>query len=639
VGIEIDDFYGDTTLHHPNAKLKYSKWPMKKWFKIIFLFLFVYFLLIDFANAQQVPVKKDSVRLYKKIETYSKRSKFNKFVYGVLFKPIPTSSQGKRNPKKRLIYRPYSAFEGKIIRHINIKTLDPFGFSIGDTIEAKQNFITKTGNNLHVKSLSIAIRNLLLISQNQVFDSLLVRESERLVRTREYIQDVSFYVKSTTVNSDSVDVFIRVLDIWSIIPGGSASTSGITIDLADKNFLGMGHEFRNIYTRNYNEHSNYLNTNYTIPNIRNTYIRTNVHFDILGDKNFNRGLSIDRPFFSPFARWAAGAYLSQQFRLDSIRSADSLFIPQRFRFNVQDFWGGSAIRVLNDNSEYGRTTNFIAAARYLKIRYLEKPTLLIDPLHMFSNEEFYLASIGISARRYVKDNYVFKFGITEDVPIGKVFNLTGGYQVKNSSGRLYLGARVSIGDYNSLGYLASTIEYGTFFRGSKPEQGVLSVGLVYFTGLKEIGKWKFRQFVKPQITIGLNRLSYDSLTINEGYGLDGFNSLGLSGTRRILFTVQTQSYAPWNFIGFRFGPFITYSLGMLGNSSSGFRNSKVYSQIGLGVLIKNENLVLNAFQISITFYPIIPGNGQNIFKTNSYQTSDFGFRDFEIGKPGTVTYQ
>jgi hypothetical protein len=106
-----------------------------------------------------------------------------------------------------------------------------------------------------------------------------------------------------------------------------------------------------------------------------------------------------------------------------------------------------------------------------------------------------------------------------------------------------------------------------------------------------------------------------------------------------LFTVQTQSYAPWNFIGFRFGPFITYSLGMLGNSSSGFRNSKVYSQIGLGVLIKNENLVLNAFQISITFYPVIPGNGQNIFKTNSYQTTDFGFRDFEIGKPGTVTYQ
>jgi len=459
------------------------------------------------------------------------------------------------------------------------------------------------------------------------------------VRTREYIQDVSFDVKATAINSDSVDIYIRALDIWSIIPGGSASTSAITINLADKNFLGLGHEFQNVYTRNYNEQTNYLNTNYTIPNIRNTYIRTNVHFDILGHKNYNRGLSFDRPFFSPFAKWAAGAYFIQQFRLDSIRSNNLLFIPQRFKFNVQDFWGGNAIRILKGNSEYSRTTNFISALRFLRIRYLERPTELIDPLHMFSDEDFYMASFGISARRYVQENYVYKFGVTEDVPVGKVFSVTGGYQVRNSIGRLYLGARASYGDYYSWGYLASSIEYGTFFRGSNAEQGVLSMGLIYFTGLRELGKWKFRHFIKPQILIGLNRFSYDSLTINQGYGLDGFNSLGLSGTRRILFTVQTQSYAPWNFYGFRFGPFLTYSFGMLGDATSGFKNSKLYSQIGVGVLIKNENLVLNAFQISITFYPVIPGYGRNIFKTNSYQTSDFGFRDFEIGKPGTVTYQ
>ena len=122
-------------------------------------------------------------------------------------------------------------------------------------------------------------------------------------------------------------------------------------------------------------------------------------------------------------------------------------------------------------------------------------------------------------------------------------------------------------------------------------------------------------------------------------GLDGFNSLGLSGTRRLLLSLQTQAYAPWNFIGFRFGPFATFTFGMLGNSSSGFKNSKVYSQIGVGILIKNENLVLNAFQLSIAFYPSIPGMGQNVFKTNSFQTTDFGFRDFEIRKPGIVVFQ
>jgi hypothetical protein len=277
--------------------------------------------------------------------------------------------------------------------------------------------------------------------------------------------------------------------------------------------------------------------------------------------------------------------------------------------------------------------------RLLRIRYLEKQVEMIGPQYMFFNEDFYQASIGVSTRKYVLDKFIFKYGITEDVPIGKVFSLTGGYQKKNNVDRLYLGARISSGNYYSWGYLSTNLEYGTFFRASHTEQGSFNAGVNYFTGLFEIGKWKFRQFVKPQVTIGINRFPSDSLTINDGYGLDGFNSTSLVGTSRLLFTLQTQSYAPWNFIGFRFGPYLVCSLGMLGNALAGFKNSKVYSQIGLGVLIKNENLVLNAFQLSITFYPIIPGYGQNVFKTNSLKSSDFGFRDFEIGKPGIVVYQ
>lgn len=612
------------------------------WLKFIPILFLISFLVNDVAFAQETPAKKDTTRLYKEIETYSKQRKFTKFMYGLLFKPVAPVASGKKPRKRvnsRIIQKPYSSFEGKTIRNINIITLDPFGYTIGDTIVSSQNFITKTGNNLHVKSQSIAIRNLLLIRHNQPFDSLLVKESERLVRSQKYIRDVSFVVKATAIKSDSVDIVIRVLDIWSIIPGGSASVSGITIDLADINFLGMGHQFQNVYTRNYNEHTNYLNTNYTIPNIRNTYIRTSLHFDILGDKNFNRGLIIDRPFFSPFAKWAAGALFTQQFRNDSIRSNDSLFIQQRFKYNVQDFWAGYALRVFKGNTEYKRTTNLISAVRFLRVRYLEKPSELNDPLHMFSDEDFYLASIGLSARKYVQEKYLFKFGVIEDVPVGKVISVTGGYQKRNSTGRLYLGGRISFGNYYPWGYLASNYEFGTFFRASHAEQGVLSVGLIFFTNMVEIGKWKFRQFIKPQATFGFNRLSYDSLTINEGYGLDGFNSLGLSGTHRLLLTVQTQAYTPWNFIGFRFGPFITYTLGILGKRDNSFRNSTTYSQIGLGVLIKNENLVLNAFQISLTFYPIIPGNGYNIFKANSYKTSDLVLGDFEIGKPGIVVYK
>ncbi len=608
-------------------------------FKSLTILFFVFISTNEFAFAQQKPIKKDSTQIYTDIENYSKRGKFTKFMYSLIFRPTSGQKKGKRKVYKKLIQKPYSAFEGKIIRHINIETLDPFGYSINDTTSRASNFLAKTGNNLHVKSQHITIRNLLLIHQDQIFDALLVKESERLVRSQRYIRDVSFFVKSISGSPDSVDVFIRELDIWSIIPKGSTSASSTTINLADKNFLGLGHEFQSDFTRNYAHDYNTYHTNYSIPNIKNTYVRGTVHFGKEGDKNSNRSFAIDRPFFSPIAKWAAGVKFTQQFFNDSAHT-DNLHLEMlRYKYNSQDYWAGNAIQLFKGSSEYVRTTNFISAVRFLRIRYLEKPSELFDTQHKFTNEDFYLTSIGISTREYVRDKYIFNFGITEDVPVGGVFSLTGGFQRKNNRNRLYMGARVSVGNYFPWGYLSSNLEYGTFFHSSQFEEGVFTASVNYFTGLMEVGKWKLRQFVKPQLTIGFNRFASDSLTLNDGYGLDGFHSTALQGTRRLLLTLQTQAYAPWNFIGFRFGPFISYSFGLLGNETNGFKNSKLYSKIGVGVLIKNENLILNTFQLSLSFYPIIPDSGNNIFKINSFTTTDFGFRDFEIAEPASVVFR
>lgn len=612
------------------------------WLKGLTILFFIFISTNDFSFAQQKPVAKDSTKIYSEIESFSKRGKFTKFMYSLIFRPVVSTShqkKGKKKVYKKLIQKPYSTFEGKIIRHINIETLDPFGYSIGDSIFRSPNLLSKAGNKLHIKSQRITIRNLLLIHQNQVFDSLLVKESERLVRSQRYIRDVSFFVKAAAKGSDSVDIFIRELDIWSIIPKGSVSTSSSTINLADKNFLGLGHEFQGDFTRNYTEGINAYHANYSIPNIKNSYVRGTLHFGQEGDRKFNRSFTIDRPFFSPFARWAAGVNFTQQFFNDSVHIDPLNLGLLRFKYNSQDYWAGYALQLFKGNSEYSRTTNFISALRFLRVRYMEKPSEMYDNQHMFTDENLYLASIGISTRQYVQDKYIFKFGITEDVPIGRVLSLTGGFQEKNNDNRFYLGARVSVGNYFPWGYLSSNFEYGTFFRASHFEEGVYTASVNYFTGLIELGKWKFRQFVKPEVTIGFNRFPSDSLTLNDGYGLEGFRSTELQGTSRLLLTLQTQAYAPWNFIGFRFGPFLSYSLGMLGDEIHGFKKSKVYSKIGVGVLIKNENLVFNTFQITLSFYPIIPGSGGNIFKMNSFSTADFGFRDFEIGKPGPVVFR
>ncbi|MDD3893098.1 MAG: hypothetical protein PHE03_12430, partial [Bacteroidales bacterium] len=522
-----------------------------------------------------------------------------------------------------------------IIRNIKIETLDPFKNSIEDTITSSGNFIIRAGNKIHIKTRTSTIRNLLLIRKNRPFDALMVKESERLVRSMSYIRDVEFYVEVVPESPDSVDIFIRELDKWSLIPGGSISSSRVKFNLRDNNFLGLGHEFQNNLVWNHSTDNYAYKARYFIPNFRNTYVNSTLQYGIDEYGNFIKSIAIDRPFFSPFAKWAGGVNISQHLHNDTIWSVNDM----HYKYNQQDYWAGNAFHVYKGTSEFKRTTNFITSARFIRTRFLEKPLESIDTLQFYTDENFYLASLGISSRLYVKDKYIFKFGVTEDVPVGKVISLTGGYQKKNNIDRFYIGAKISSGNYYTWGYVSSSVEYGTFLRGSKAEQGVFSAGINYFTNLIEIGQWKFRQFVKPQLTVGINRIDYDTLTINNEFGLRGFNSPTLSGVSRLLLTSQTQLYAPWNFIGFRFGPFLTLSLGMLGDAEKGFRGSKVYSQIGIGVLIKNENLVMNTFQVSISFYPNIPGIGNNVFKLNPFQTADFGFRDFEIGKPAPVLFK
>ena len=610
-------------------------------FNRFFLLFFVSFFINGIVLAQIEPAKKDSTQVYKKLESFSGRSKFNKFMYRLIFKPVQ-KPQGKRTfePDHNLLIRkPYSFFEGKIIRQINVITLDPFGYSVEDTTETTQNFLFDVGNKLHIKSQNITIRNLLLIHRNQIFDSLKVKESERLIRSMGYVSNVSFIIVNVPNSKDSVDINIRELDNWSLVPKAIISTSRNTVNMDDKNFMGFGHEFQNIFTRNFSSGINAFQTSYTIPNIRNTYINSILLYKIDGNHNFTRSLQFDRPFYSPLAIWAAGAYLSTQLSKDSLKVANSPYVPLNLKFDTQDYWAAKAFRVFKGNTEEERVTNLIVSLRYLRVRYFERPAEVYDPMHFYSNEDFYMAGVGISSRKYFQDKYVYNYGIIEDIPVGKVYCLTGGYQIKNNIIRRYLGLQYSIGNYHSWGYMSYNIVFGTFFHASKIEQGVVTGSINYFTHLFEIGKWKFRQFVKPQITIGITRTVNDSLTLKDGNGLDGFNSADLSGTKRLLFSLQTQSYAPWNLIGFHFGPYLVYSMGMLGSGAKGFRNSKLYSEIGLGVLIRNENLVISTFQFSISFYPSIPGAGLDVFKINAFNTTDFGLTDFVIGKPKTALFQ
>jgi hypothetical protein len=600
------------------------------------LYVIFIFLCFQISFSQENVPKKDSLEMYKDIQTYSKKHKFTNFVHKLVFKPI----NSKKKRKKRLVQTSYLQFEGKIIRNINIVTLDPFGYSEVDSTKKPRNWAERNGNSIHIKTKKLAIQNLLLIRENKPLDSLLVKESVRLIRAQSYISRVAIATELIARNGDSVDVYIRVLDSWSLLPRFEVTDTKANFQLNERNFFGSGHTFNSMYQKRYTDGKNGYFLEYVVPNVKNTFIKTTLNYFNDLDNNQGKSINIERPFYSPFAKWAGGVYLTQQYKTDTLSDINLVYARQSFKYNAQDYWMGRAIKLSKGNSENDRVTNLIVSGRFLNVDYLESPTIDYDPIDFYSSEYFFLSGIGISMRKYVEDKYIFKNDVIEDVPIGKIIGITGGYQYKNNVGRFYLGGRVSFGNYFKWGFLSTNFELGTFFDKSTTTQTAFTFQADYFTNLIDIGKWKLRQFVKPQIIIGINRQNSvgDQLSINENYGIQGFNS-AIYGNQKMMLTFQTQAYSTWNLLGFRLNPYFNYTIAMLGNEETGMHNSQAFSKIGIGFIINNDYLVFRSFQISLSYYPTIPGNGNNIFKANSFDSSDFGFQDLGLDKPRTVIYK
>lgn len=599
--------------------------------------------------------KEDSIR-YLKIERLSKKSKVTNFLHNFLFRSlIPETKKKIKKPK------PNSKAEGKIIRKIDIVTLDPFGYSLDDTLKYPQGYFQKTANRMHLKTQSGIIKNLLLFKKFEPYDSVRVNESLRLLRSQRYIQDASLYTLTGSKFKDSVDVFIRVLDVWSTVPSFSVSSSDVSLKLDDYNFAGLGNRFYGETYRNFVTEENLTRVGYYVPNIRNTHVAANFQYVFSPHKNLlqsaefatpyystlssnlpyrfyaNRAviqsIELERPFYSPIANWAGGIFLGQMVSAKGYIPRDSVVYLSSLT-NIMDVWGAKSWQIFKEYPD-DYITSLILSGRYLRVRYVG-----LSPesqrTGIFNKENIFFAGVGVTSRKYEKDKYIFNYGKIEDVPVGRSVNLNAGFDVGQRN-RFYLGLRASWGNYSPYGYLSSQLEYGTFIGRAGLEQTVLSGSANYFTNLLTLGKWKLRQFIRPLFTLGMNRLPTENVTLKDE--IKGFEGANFPARHIVVLTIQTQTYAPWNLYGFHFGPYLFASIGMLGDKSSGFIHSPVYSLIGLGILIKNDYLMFNNFQLSLSFYPLLPGRGNNILRLNVYSTQDFGFNNFEINKPAIANYR
>lgn len=598
--------------------------------------LLIFLLATAPLFSQTTEAQKDTITIFKE-RPQKEKTEIGKLIDKLIYKKKSSKLNSKAPEIKTEQH--FELGQGKVIRNIQITTLDPFGFSEADTAMIPTKKLEEWGNKLHLKTKAFTIKSYLIIKENQVFDSLKAKESERLIRTQKYVRRVLIRPIPIEGNPDSIDVSVRVLDAWSIYPTGSLSTSGGRLQLIDRNFGGFGHEVSAQYRTRFEDSKHAYYANYFVNNIENTFVRGNLMYDIDLEGNYIKSVAVDRPFYSPYAKWAGGASIYQRFLRDSLPDKHLNYELQKFKYNIKDFWVGYSVPLSFKGVNNEVITNLRMSLRYMQQNFTEQPEYAFDTLGFYSSQKNILASIGISSINYVQDKYIYNHDIIEDVQVGKIFAVTGGWNQRYGKNRVYLGAKFSLGGYTKHGYFSTNVEWGSYFYGSGTEQGALRIEGIYFTKLQSLGEWKFRHFFHPELVVGYNRVPHtgDQLYIEES--IQGLNASKIKGTRRFHFSYQAQSYAPYSWKGFRFNPFINIELGFIGNQENRFLDSKMYSKFGIGMVINNDYLVFSNIHLSLAYYPTVPDRGHSVIKTNTMRNYGFTLQNFRYSRPEVVQYR
>ena len=604
------------------------------------LFLFFFICVISWeGKAQTIEKKADSISIYQDINDLSKRNKFSRFVYKLIFRESALKAENlipSKPKKEEKVVKKHQ--EGKIIRNITIETLDPFGFSVTDEKKLPKRKLENFGNSVHIKTKEITIRNIMLFKKNDKLDSKLLLESERLIRSQRYIREVKIVPVDIPKNKDSIDIKIRVLDSWTLIPTGSLSSSESSAKLTERNILGFGHLISGNIKNRFDTKERAVYAQYSINNIKNTYFRFDLDYANEFNNDSKRSVNINRPFYSVITKNAGGFYFENRLRTEQFPVLDTISL-QKVSYDFQEYWYGRAFKITSKSNPERYFTNMILALTYNQKVFGRLPEPTLDPSNYFSNEKNWVGMIGISRQKFYQDTFVFNYNITEDIPYGENIALIIGHQEKNSNSRMYTGLSVSYGKKCLFGYASGFAEWGSFYDAGFTEQTTFKLGFNYFSPLINLGNWRFRQFVKPTYVWGNNRDESfkDRLNLLESDGLPGFNNR-LNGTQKWTLSFQTQSYIPGSWYGFRFSPYFNMTFGSLANEKALF-SSKVYSKFSIGALINNDFLVFNSFQISFSYYPTIPFEGDGINKFNSFENTNLSLYDFQLSKPGYIRYE
>ncbi len=582
----------------------------------------------------------DGNDFYTKIKERAYQRKWTKEIHNLI---LLSPSEKNQEAVDSLITKNSEAYflpyQHMVIRNISIKKINVFGGSIDEPDKETNNKIEKIGNKIHIKTRDHVIRKYILFKENQRLDPFYIAESERLLREQPFIQDVKIQIKPLTSSTDSIDVEILVKDNWSKgFDVTSSNLRNLDAEFWDYNLLGYGHELTNSYTYNAEKLPIWgLSGFYHVNNISSSFLNFKAGYSAYGNKGIMVGLW--RDFFTQRTKYAGEIKYERFSRNYTIIKNDTTQLWEYFPVSYQRFdaWLGRSFPFrLKIFTTY---PSFIVSAGIFRNSYNKRPAVSKDSRYDFYNKTFYLASLSLASKAYYKSSLIYNYGRTEDIPYGFIINLTHGIEQSEFKTRIYNSISLVKGNnLGQLGFLYNKIALGGFIHRDTFEQGILKLGLNYFSNLLVINRFKVRNFINIDFTKGYRRYNDEYLDINNFSGIRGLYNDSAIGDQRLRANFETVIFTPYYLLGFRVAFFAFLDFAYIGPSTQWIFKSNLYSGIGAGIRLRNERLVFKTFQIRLAYYPnISPRATGDVFAIS--QEWRFKPEDLTISSPQIIEFK
>jgi hypothetical protein len=564
---------------------------------------------------------------YDTLKVRASKNRFTKKLFDFLVKNPDTTFRRRFASTSDANYKKYIGIR---IRKIVIRRLDVFGTDINYPYQVNPKNYEKILNKTHFNTTENIVRKNLLFKEGDEISPLKLSDNERFLRELPFIGDARIFV--VLVSDQEADIVVFTKDIYSL--GGDYVYRGLsrgTVSVFDKNILGWGHELGiDVPFDNRAPDSPGFGGHYNANNIQKTFIDLNA-FYLNGLGNQSYGVALSRKLVSSNTKYAGGVSFRHMY---STVDFGSVPLPVPYKYNLQDYWVSRSF-LFNRES----VSRFIVGTRYINNNVYSHPLISSDSYFNLQKYKFFLGSAALSIQKYTKTNLLYSYGRTEDVPYGALIKITSGREYNEFKNRTYLASEGSFGNKNGdLGYFYFYSGLSVFINKNKTEQGLLAFRLNYFSNLLTFGNFRMRNFVYLNYTRGFGRYTNENLRFSTENGFSGFRNDSINGNQRLSISLESVVFSPLNIYGFRFAFFGFTDFAFLSGTNQVIDNGFVLSSIGVGMRIRNDNLIFNTLQIRFAFFPNPP-----IFSRISGITVSgeqlLHPDNFEPGQPAIIPYQ